>query len=59
LSESWRGGTSVRGLALGLLHEQKARAPRRLDPVGVVLSLAAILPFVYGLEELARHGWHW
>jgi len=29
----------------------------RLDLASVALSLAAILPFVYGLKELARHGW--
>src|SRR5262249_44531303 len=29
----------------------------RLDPISVALSLAAILPIVYGLKELARNGW--
>lgn len=36
------------------------RAPEqagRLDPLSVVLSLAAILPFVYGLKEVVRNGW--
>ncbi len=42
-----------------LLPEQKAPEAGKLDPVSVVLSLAAILPFVYGLKELARHGWGW
>ncbi len=42
-----------------LLPDQKAPEPGRLDPVSVVLSLAAILPFVYGLKELARNGWAW
>ncbi len=42
-----------------LLHDQKAPEAGKLDPVSVVLSLAAILPFVYGLKELARHGWEW
>lgn len=42
-----------------LLPEQKAPQAGKLDPVSVVLSLAAILPFVYGLKELARHGWEW
>lgn len=42
-----------------LLPDQKAPQPGRLDPLSVVLSLAGILPFVYGLKELARHGWAW
>lgn len=42
-----------------LLPEQKAPRAGELDPVSVVLSLAAILPFVYGLKELARNGWEW
>ena len=48
-------------LAFGpcLLPDQKAPQAGRLDPLSVVLSLAAILPFVYGLKELARHGWEW
>ena len=46
-------------LAVGpfLLPDQKAPVPGKLDPVSVVLSLGAILPSVYGLKELARHGW--
>ncbi|MFI0353080.1 MFS transporter [Actinomadura sp. 9N407] len=42
-----------------LLPDQKAPRPGKLDPVSVVLSLATILPFVYGLKELARNGWEW
>ena len=42
-----------------LLPEQRAPQAGRLDPVSVLLSLAAILPFVYGLKELARNGWAW
>jgi DHA2 family multidrug resistance protein-like MFS transporter len=42
-----------------LLPDQKAPEPGKLDPLSVVLSLATILPFVYGLKELARHGWAW
>jgi MFS transporter, DHA2 family, multidrug resistance protein len=42
-----------------LLPDQRAPQPGKLDPVSVVLSLATILPFVYGLKELARHGWEW
>ncbi|URN09632.1 MFS transporter [Actinomadura madurae] len=46
-------------LAFGpfLLPDQRAPRSGRLDPLSVVLSLAAILPFVYGLKELAAHGW--
>ena len=48
-------------LVLGpaLLPDQKAPRAGQLDPVSVVLSLATILPFIYGLKELARHGWGW
>jgi MFS transporter, DHA2 family, multidrug resistance protein len=48
-------------LVLGpsLLPDQRAARPGKLDPVSVVLSLVTILPFVYGLKELARHGWEW
>lgn len=42
-----------------LLLDPKAPQPGRLDPLSVVLSLAAILPFVYGLKALARNGWEW
>jgi DHA2 family multidrug resistance protein-like MFS transporter len=35
-------------------HDPQAR---RLDLVGVVLSVAAVLPFIYGLKTLARNGW--
>ncbi|MFF2774154.1 MFS transporter [Streptomyces sp. NPDC058052] len=40
-----------------LLPEYKEPGGGRLDPVSVVLSLAAVLPVVHGLKELARHGW--
>ncbi len=48
-------------LAFGpaLLTEQKATNAGRLDPGSVVLSLAAILPFVYGLKQLATNGFAW
>lgn len=39
-----------------LLPDQRAARAGELDPVNVVLSLAAILPFVYGLKELVRDG---
>lgn len=42
-----------------LLPEQRAPEAGKLDPVSVLMSLAAILPFAYGLKELARNGWEW
>src|SRR3569833_920807 len=46
-------------LVLGpvLLPEYRDAAAGRIDLPSVALSLAAILPFVYGLKELARSGW--
>ncbi|MGN9909021.1 MFS transporter [Phytohabitans sp. LJ34] len=50
----------VMGLLLAtgpfLLPESRERTGGRLDPHSVALSLAAILPFVYGLKEIARGG---
>ncbi|MFD1940159.1 MFS transporter [Nonomuraea mangrovi] len=40
-----------------LLPEYKDPDGGKLDLLSVVLSLAAILPIVYGLKELTRHGW--
>lgn len=40
-----------------LLPEYRDPRPGRLDLVSVALSLAAMLPVIYGLKELARHGW--
>jgi len=40
-----------------LLPEYRDPDPGRLDLASVALSLAAILPVVYGLKELAKHGW--
>jgi DHA2 family multidrug resistance protein-like MFS transporter len=39
-----------------LLPEYRDTDAGRLDPISVGLSLAAILPLIYGLKELARHG---
>jgi MFS transporter, DHA2 family, multidrug resistance protein len=56
---------SVPGIVLllvfgpSLLPEQRAPQAGKLDPVSVLLTLASILPFVYGLKELARNGWQW
>ncbi|MER7010220.1 MFS transporter [Saccharopolyspora sp. NPDC000359] len=39
-----------------LLPEYRAHGAGRMDLTSVVLSLAAILPVIYGLKELAREG---
>jgi len=39
-----------------LLPESKNPEGGKLDPVSVLLSLAAILPFIWGLKELAKRG---
>ncbi|ADD40953.1 MFS transporter [Stackebrandtia nassauensis] len=39
-----------------LIPEYKAPNAGRLDPLSVVLSLAALLPFVYGVKALAETG---
>jgi MFS transporter, DHA2 family, multidrug resistance protein len=50
----------VMGLLLAtgpfLLPESREGAGGRFDPASVALSLAGILPFVYGLKEIARGG---
>jgi len=40
-----------------LLPEYRDPNAGRLDLASVALSLAAILPIIYGLKELARQGW--
>ncbi|MEU7579214.1 MFS transporter [Streptomyces sp. NPDC041068] len=42
--------------APALLPEHRNPSPGRLDPLSVALSLAAILPVIHGLKELARDG---
>jgi MFS transporter, DHA2 family, multidrug resistance protein len=39
-----------------LLSEHRAEQAGRLDPIRVALSLAGILPIVYGLKEIAQDG---
>ncbi|MFD4438721.1 MFS transporter [Nocardia sp. NPDC058519] len=39
-----------------LIPEYRAPQAGRLDPVSVALSLAALLPFVYGVKKLAETG---
>ncbi|MFD9950219.1 MFS transporter [Nonomuraea sp. NPDC059023] len=67
LERFWWGSVLLLGvpamallLVLGplLLPEFRGTAERgRLDLPSVLLSLAAILPIVYGLKETAAHGW--
>lgn len=47
-------------LALGpvLLPESKDPRPGRFDWPSVPLSMAAVLPVVYGLKEIPTDGWH-
>ena len=47
-------------LALGptLLPEYRDPHAGRVDPASVALSLAAVLPTIYGLKQLAADGWH-
>ncbi|MFC4057179.1 MFS transporter [Planomonospora corallina] len=44
-------------LAPLLLPESTGERGGRVDLGSVALSLLAVLPFVYGVKELARHGW--
>ncbi|MEV6492507.1 MFS transporter, partial [Actinoplanes sp. NPDC051633] len=66
LAHFWWGSVFLLGvpamvllLVLGpvFLPEYRNPAAGRLDLTSVALSLAAILPFIYGVKELARHGW--
>src|SRR5689334_11720047 len=65
LSQFWWGSAFLLGvpfmallLVVGpiLLPEYRDPNGGRLDVTSVGLSLAAILPFIYGLKDLARHG---
>jgi DHA2 family multidrug resistance protein-like MFS transporter len=66
LGRFWWGSVFLLGvpamvllLVLGpvLLPEYRNGAAGRLDLPSVALSLASILPIIYGLKELARDGW--
>ncbi|MGL6235185.1 MAG: MFS transporter [Segniliparus sp.] len=39
-----------------LVDESRNPDPGRIDPASVVLSLLAIVPVVYGVKEVAKHG---
>jgi DHA2 family multidrug resistance protein-like MFS transporter len=67
LNNFWWGSVFLLGvpvmvllLILGpiLLPEQRDSGAGMIDLVSIALSLAAILPTVYGLKELASQGWH-
>ncbi|MEU6283685.1 MFS transporter [Streptomyces sp. NPDC047028] len=47
-------------LVLGpvLLPESRSADPGRFDWVSVPLSMAAVLPVIYGLKEIPSEGWH-
>ncbi|CAL9428105.1 MFS transporter [Streptomyces sp. enrichment culture] len=47
-------------LVLGplLLPESRNPSPGRFDLLGVPLSMAAVLPVIYGLKELSSEGWN-
>lgn len=66
LEHFWWGSVFLLGvpamvalLVLGpkLLPEYRNTAAGRLDLPSVALSLATILPIIYGLKEIARNGW--
>lgn len=40
-----------------LVPESRDPDPKPLDPTSVAMSLAAILTTIYGLKEIATHGW--
>ncbi|MFD7526858.1 MFS transporter [Streptomyces sp. NPDC059849] len=44
-------------LAPLLLPESRSPAPGRFDTLSAVLSLAALLPLIHGIKELAAHGY--
>jgi MFS transporter, DHA2 family, multidrug resistance protein len=67
LTRFWWGSVLLLGvpamlvlLAVGPVLSPEYRDPDagRLDPVSAALSLAAILPIIYGPQEIARDRWH-
>ncbi|HEX4816674.1 MAG TPA: MFS transporter [Nonomuraea sp.] len=66
LEHYWWGSVFLLGvpamallLAVGPAAVPEYRTPRpgRMDLASVALSMLAVLPAVYGVKELARHGW--
>ncbi|GAA0734716.1 MFS transporter [Dactylosporangium roseum] len=68
LEHFWWGSAFLLGVPLMLLllgtgpfllpEYRPERPEHRMDLASVALSLAAILPVIYGLKSLARDGWH-
>lgn len=65
LSAFWWGSVFLIGVPVmvlllvagpAVLPESRNPQPGKMDLLSVVLSLAAILPFIYGLKEMAKHG---
>jgi DHA2 family multidrug resistance protein-like MFS transporter len=66
LAHFWWGSVFVLGvpfmiavliLAPIVLPEFKNPSASKLDPASVVLSLAAMLPIIFGIKQLAKDGW--
>ncbi|MFH8385283.1 MFS transporter [Kitasatospora sp. NPDC018058] len=66
LQQFWWGSVFLLGvpamvllLAVGpaVLPEYRDTHAGRIDVPSIVLSLATVLPVIYGIKELARHGW--
>ena len=50
-------GAVALGLTAALVPESRAEHPRRLDPVGQLLVIAALASLTYGIIEAPRAGW--
>lgn len=66
LEHFWWGSVFLLGVPImallliaapALLPEYRDRQGGRLDIVSVLLALAALLPVIYGIKELAKTGW--
>jgi DHA2 family multidrug resistance protein-like MFS transporter len=66
LAHFWWGSVFVLGIPFMIavlifapivLPEFKNPNAGKLDPTSVILSLAAMLPIIYGIKELAKDGW--
>ncbi|MEV5475877.1 MFS transporter [Streptomyces sp. NPDC052207] len=65
LEHFWYGSVFLMGVPVGvvlliagplLLPEYRDPAAGRLDPASVALSIATVLPVVYGFKQIAQHG---
>ncbi len=50
-------GAIAFALTAAFVPESKAAHPRRLDPVGQILVIAALASLTYAIIEAPRHGW--